>query len=243
MYSGFVRTLNFSVINIDCVIPATWGLALSCNRTIPALHIFPSNFDVCMQLQESVDVSNSIYCCSFGHPFDQNGPRNVKKDGQHLFSGQCFWSCFHSVRRIFVVSYQWRLLTGWYVIMARQFVACNCVDQKHIPLFSKASEILFASGDVHSIFSTIRVCGIQWAHIFQYFSFFVMIFWCRDAFSTIIKYLPTHVKSVDRKHSRLQKRIVDEIDEFYKLRENIYHYKKLVSYFYVLYSQVCISVP
>ncbi len=43
--------------------------------------------------------------------------------------------------------------------------------------------------------------------------------------------------------SRLQKIIVDEIDELYMLRENIYHYKKLVSYFYVLYSQVCISVP
>ncbi len=26
-------------------------------------------------------------------------------------------------------------------------------------------------------------------------------------------------------------------------REDIYHYKKLVSYFYVLYSQICISVP
>ncbi len=45
------------------------------------------------------------------------------------------------------------------------------------------------------------------------------------------------------KASRLQKRIVDETDELYPLRENIYHYKKLVSYFYVLYSQVCISVP
>ncbi len=44
------------------------------------------------------------------------------------------------------------------------------------------------------------------------------------------------------KASRLQKRIVDEIDELYMLRRNIYHYKKLVSYFYVLYSQVYISV-
>ncbi len=45
------------------------------------------------------------------------------------------------------------------------------------------------------------------------------------------------------KESRLQKRTVDEIDELYYLRENIYHYKKLVSYFYVLYSLVFISVP
>ncbi len=43
--------------------------------------------------------------------------------------------------------------------------------------------------------------------------------------------------------SRLQKRIVDEIDELYMLRRNIYHCKKLVSYFYILYSQVYISVP
>ncbi len=41
---------------------------------------------------------------------------------------------------------------------------------------------------------------------------------------------PTHVKSVDRKHPKLQKRIVDEIDELYLLRRNIYLYKKLVSY-------------
>ncbi len=45
------------------------------------------------------------------------------------------------------------------------------------------------------------------------------------------------------KASRKQKRIVDEIDELYMLRRNIYHYKKLVFYFYVLYSQVYISVP
>ncbi len=43
--------------------------------------------------------------------------------------------------------------------------------------------------------------------------------------------------------SRPQKRIVHEIDELYLLRRNIYHYKKLIPYFYVLYSQVYISVP
>ncbi len=48
---------------------------------------------------------------------------------------------------------------------------------------------------------------------------------------------------MDRKHPRLQERIVGEIDELYQLRGNIYHYKKHVSYFYVLYSQVYISVP
>ncbi len=48
---------------------------------------------------------------------------------------------------------------------------------------------------------------------------------------------------IKEKASRLQKRIVDEIDELYMLRRNISHYKKLVSYFYVLYSQVYISVP
>ncbi len=46
-----------------------------------------------------------------------------------------------------------------------------------------------------------------------------------------------------RKHPRLQKRTVDENDELYQLTGNIYHDKKLVSYFYVLYSQVYISVP
>ncbi len=45
------------------------------------------------------------------------------------------------------------------------------------------------------------------------------------------------------KVSRLQKITVDGIDELYMLRRNIYHYKKLVSYFYVLYSHVYISVP
>ncbi len=45
------------------------------------------------------------------------------------------------------------------------------------------------------------------------------------------------------KASWLQKRIVDKIDELYYLWGNIYHYKKLVSYFYILYSQVYIPVP
>ncbi len=48
---------------------------------------------------------------------------------------------------------------------------------------------------------------------------------------------------MDRKHPELQKRIVDETDKLYMLRRNIYHYKKLVLYFYVLYSQVYICVP
>ncbi len=47
---------------------------------------------------------------------------------------------------------------------------------------------------------------------------------------------------ITEKASRLQNRIVDEIDEFYMMRKNIYHYEKLVSYFYVLYSQIYISV-
>ncbi len=47
----------------------------------------------------------------------------------------------------------------------------------------------------------------------------------------------------DNRDTTVQKRIVDDIDELYWLREIIYHYKKIVSYFYVLYSQVCISVP
>ncbi len=35
------------------------------------------------------------------------------------------------------------------------------------------------------------------------------------------------------KASRLQKKNVYEIDELYMLRRNIYHYKKLVSYFMI----------
>ncbi len=29
---------------------------------------------------QGVDVSSSIYCCAFVHPFDQYGPRNIKKE-------------------------------------------------------------------------------------------------------------------------------------------------------------------
>ncbi len=48
---------------------------------------------------------------------------------------------------------------------------------------------------------------------------------------------------MDFSHYHLATLIVDEIDELYMLRKNIYHDKKLVSYFYVLHSLVYISVP
>ncbi len=129
-----------------------------------------------MLLPENVDVSSSIYYCAFGHPFNRYVARNVKKEHQHYFSSRCFLSCFHCVLQSVVLPYQWRLLTGWYVIMAPQFIACNYEVEKHIAIFSKASEILFASDSGHSTWFS---CQCMWYPVSTYFSiiqFFVMIF-------------------------------------------------------------------
>ncbi len=85
----------------------------------------------------SIDVLSSIYYCAFGHPFNRFRLRNVKKDCQHHFSSRCFWPCFHWVRWNFVLPYQWRLLTSWWVKMSPQFIAYNCVVEKRIPPFWK----------------------------------------------------------------------------------------------------------
>ncbi len=45
---------------------------------------------------------------------------------------------------------QWRLITFRYVIMAPQFITCNYAVEKQVPLFSKLSEIIFASSDMYN---------------------------------------------------------------------------------------------
>ncbi len=107
-------------------------------------------FHVYEQLHKKGNVSISIYCCAFGHPFDQYRTRKVKKEYQHRFSSWCFWPYFRRVWWIFVLPCQWRLLTGWYVIMASRFIACNYAVENHVPFVLKASKIFFASGNIGS---------------------------------------------------------------------------------------------
>ncbi len=77
--------------------------------------------------------------------------------------------------RIFVLLCQWRLLTSRYVIMSPRFIACNYETEKHVPLFSKESEILFASGDACGMLYDIQCI---WYPVSSYFSieFFATMF-------------------------------------------------------------------
>ncbi len=171
-----------------CMLDA-WGLQISLSSTstvsIPlygvscchataqflCLIFLSDDFYVCVQLHKSVVVTSSIYCYAFGHPFDQYEPRNVKKERQHHSFSWCFCPCFRRIRWIFVLPCQWRLLTSPYVIIAPQFVACNFVNEKHAPLFSR--ERFFLQVVMHAAHcSTVSVCGIPWVHIFRYFRFF-----------------------------------------------------------------------
>ncbi len=80
--------------------------------------------------------------------------------------------------QIFVLSCQWRLLTGWYVIMAPLFIACDYIWlRKASPSFWKRTRFFLQVTTNTASYSAVSVCDIQWVHIFQYFSFFIMIFW------------------------------------------------------------------
>ncbi len=134
-------------------------------------------FDLCVQLHENVSILSSIYCCAFEHPFDQYKPINIKKECHHHFSS---W-CFRCMWLIFLLPCQRRLLAGQYMIMAPWFITRNHVVEKHVFLFWKASEILFANGEACSMLFGSQYMRYQlypvsaYSLLFQFF--FVTIFW------------------------------------------------------------------
>ncbi len=108
----------------------------SLERNIPLLWWQNTNI-AWNRLMLQTDVTLLLVHTCMQHPFDQCGTRSMRKKYQHHFSGWCFWPCFHCIWQIFVLTSQWRLLTGWYVIMASRFITCSYVVEKHVHSFQK----------------------------------------------------------------------------------------------------------
>ncbi len=148
VFKTCVKTSNFSVIKIDCVYSTIWGLALSCNSTQFLHLIFLLNdfWCLCATLWECRHIKQLLLLCLLGVHSTITSPAMSKKSVNITFPVDVFDPVF-IVWQIFVHPWQWRLLTGYYVIMAPWFIDCNYVIEKCV-FFSKASEIIFASGSM-----------------------------------------------------------------------------------------------
>ncbi len=61
------------------------------------------------------------------------------------------------------------LLTSPYVIMSQRFITCNYVVEKHLGFFLQVAMCAACC-------LAVGVCDTPWAHIFQYFRFFLLCY-------------------------------------------------------------------
>ncbi len=164
--------MRVSGINSLVYLVSVSPYGLSCwHTTSQFLHLIflSDNFwCFCATLWECRCIVQHLLLCLWTSIWPVQAQKRQKRASTSHFSSWCFWPCFCCTWQIIALPYQWRLLTNLYLVMALQFFTCNYMVGKHILLFSKVSTILFTN---------IGIYGIQWAHIFWYFSFFVTILW------------------------------------------------------------------